>query len=89
MLTDLENNNQIAIHYLKPTGTKAKDEYPYNPYGSIAVIAGICNQQGNVLGLMPHPEDHIFDFQNPNRRIRTQHSGLVLFQNGVNFSRQS
>jgi phosphoribosylformylglycinamidine synthase len=28
-------------------------------------IAGLCNARGNVLGLMPHPEDHILPIQNP------------------------
>ncbi|MCD6519388.1 MAG: phosphoribosylformylglycinamidine synthase I, partial [Anaerolineae bacterium] len=37
--------------------------YPYNPNGSVDDIAGICNAQGNVFGLMPHPEDHVFPQQ--------------------------
>ena len=62
--------------------------YPHNPNGSIADIAGICNPQGNVLGLMPHPEDHLFAWQHPHwsRGVRGQ-SGLALFENGVKCAR--
>ncbi|MCM2533012.1 phosphoribosylformylglycinamidine synthase subunit PurQ [Neobacillus pocheonensis] len=44
-LNQLEKNNQIVFRY---KGT--------NPNGSIAEIAGVINERGNVLGLMPHPE---------------------------------
>lgn len=87
-LKNLEQADQIALRYQKPDGSSATGEYPYNPNGSIADIAGICNPQGNVLGLMPHPEDHIFAFQNPQRLSRNNHSGLVLFQNGVRYAEQ-
>lgn len=87
-LVNLEQSDQIALRYQKPDGSSASSEYPYNPNGSIADIAGICNPQGNVLGLMPHPEDHIFAFQNPQRLSRNNHSGLVLFQNGVRYAEQ-
>jgi phosphoribosylformylglycinamidine synthase len=88
-LTHLEQSGQIALRYLKPDGTPAAGQYPFNPNGSIGDIAGICNSNGNVLGLMPHPEDHIFDFQNPKRDTRKNHSGLVLFQNGVRYAQDS
>lgn len=88
-LDDLEQNEQIALRYLKPEGIRANGEYPYNPNGSQDDIAGICNPLGNVLGLMPHPEDHIFEFQNPKRSSRSNHSGLVLFKNGVHYAQKS
>ena len=58
--------------------------YPENPNGSVDDIAGICNMRGNVLGLMPHPEDHVFPQQHP-RWTRGESGGLgvVLFRNGV------
>jgi len=46
-LEQLEANNQIIFRYLN------QEE---NPNGSLANIAGICNRERNVLGLMPHPE---------------------------------
>lgn len=52
-LKQLEDNNQIVFRYCTPAGDITDDA---NPNGSLANIAGICNQRGNVLGMMPHPE---------------------------------
>ncbi len=51
--------DQIALTYVHPDGSPRAGEYPFNPNGSLLDIAGICNPRGNVLGLMPHPENHI------------------------------
>lgn len=85
----LKEAGQIALTYRKPNGEPAGGSYPYNPNGSIIDIAGICNPTGNVLGLMPHPEDHIFDFQNPNRKRGMDYSGLPMFKNGVTYAAES
>ena len=50
----MEDNDQIVFRYVDPDGNYAS--YPWNPNGSIYNIAAICNQEGNILGLMPHPE---------------------------------
>jgi phosphoribosylformylglycinamidine synthase len=61
--------------------------YPDNPNGSAYNIAGLCNAAGNVFGLMPHPEDHIFPWQHPHwRRGEGGMDGLRLFQNGVKYA---
>jgi phosphoribosylformylglycinamidine synthase len=85
----LIQQDQIAFSYVHADGSPAGGAYPTNPNGSIADIAGICNPTGNVLGLMPHPEDHIFPFQTPDRVHRPGHFGRALFENGVRYSRQS
>jgi phosphoribosylformylglycinamidine synthase I len=59
-----------------------------NPNGSVADIAGVCDTTGVVLGLMPHPENHIVARQHPRHRrgsppLGDRHSGLHLFTNGV------
>ena len=89
MLDTLRANDQIALTYSRADGMPAQGEYPFNPNGSVADIAGVCNPHGNVLGLMPHPEDHIFSYQYP-QWTRGQHSGLglPLFQNGVRYAAQ-
>ena len=82
-------NDQIALTYRCPDGSSANGQYPMNPNGSIRDIAGICNQQGNVLGLMPHPENHIYAYQHPQwTRGRNRHSGLAIFKNGVKYADQ-
>ncbi len=52
-LSELESNNQVVLRYCSPEGRIDDD---YNPNGSLNNIAGIVNEQGNIFGLMPHPE---------------------------------
>jgi phosphoribosylformylglycinamidine synthase subunit PurQ / glutaminase len=52
-LAELEKNRQVIFRYTTPDGS---DDAAGNPNGSIANIAGICNGERNVVGLMPHPE---------------------------------
>ena len=49
----LENNNQVIFRYAT---NEAEVNNEVNPNGSINNIAGICNEKGNVFGMMPHPE---------------------------------
>ncbi len=53
IIEELENNNQVVFRYSDSEGNTSEN---YNPNGSINNIAGIINKQGNVLGMMPHPE---------------------------------
>ncbi len=88
-LSSFIEQDQIALTYIHANGSSANGKYPINPNGSILDIAGICNPQGNVLGLMPHPENHIHIWQHP-RHTRGEHggSGLKLFENGVKYAIQ-
>jgi phosphoribosylformylglycinamidine synthase len=52
-LADLEKNRQILFRYTTPDGV---NDAAGNPNGSLNNIAGICNRERNVAGLMPHPE---------------------------------
>lgn len=52
-LRDLERNKQIVFRYCSPEGEVNPEA---NPNGAVAGIAGIINKEGNVLGMMPHPE---------------------------------
>jgi len=52
-LQELEENGQIVFRYATAGGDLADSA---NPNGSVSNIAGIVNRQGNVLGMMPHPE---------------------------------
>lgn len=83
---NLLDNDQVALVYTRSDGEPANGEYPFNPNGSMMDIAGICNPQGNVLGLMPHPEDHVYSFQTPDRIHRPDFFGLPLFINGIRYA---
>jgi phosphoribosylformylglycinamidine synthase I len=65
-LAELERNKQVVFRYVHADGRDARpdaagrqgalEEDDANPNGSLAAIAGICNRERNVVGLMPHPE---------------------------------
>ncbi len=56
-LAELERNRQIVFRYAHADGRGAgADDFEANPNGALAAIAGISNREGNVVGLMPHPE---------------------------------
>ncbi|MGQ0703761.1 MAG: phosphoribosylformylglycinamidine synthase subunit PurQ [Gemmatimonadales bacterium] len=52
LLDELESERRVVFRYVGP-GTP---DAPYNPNGSLRDIAGIMNREGNVVGMMPHPE---------------------------------
>jgi phosphoribosylformylglycinamidine synthase I len=52
-LAELESSGRVAFRYCTPEGDVTADA---NPNGSVNNIAGIVNERGNVLGMMPHPE---------------------------------
>ena len=52
-LDEIEKNDQVLFRYSTSEGRTTKDS---NPNGSLNNIAGITNREGNVLGMMPHPE---------------------------------
>jgi len=80
-------SDQVALIYARPDGSPAGGDYPDNPNGSVLDIAGLTNSRGNVLGLMPHPENHIHPWQHPQRRRGVvRGSGLSLFKNGVKYA---
>ncbi|HVS04134.1 MAG TPA: phosphoribosylformylglycinamidine synthase subunit PurQ [Thermoanaerobaculia bacterium] len=55
-LDALEAAGRVVFRYCAPDGSVDPDSREHNPNGSARAIAGICNEAGNVLGLMPHPE---------------------------------
>lgn len=52
-LEEMKRNNQIIFRYVDKSGEVTEES---NPNGSMDNIAGVCNPDGNVAGLMPHPE---------------------------------
>jgi phosphoribosylformylglycinamidine synthase I len=86
-LQALRAGGQVALRYVAAGGGVAG--YPDNPNGSDDAIAGVCNPAGNVLGLMPHPEDAILPQQHPRwtrEPWRAEGDGLALFRNAVRYA---
>ena len=74
-LDAIEERGQVVFRY---AGT--------NPNGSLRAIAGICDETGRVLGLMPHPERHIEPWHHPHwtrAGLAEEADGMRLFKNAV------
>ncbi|MFH1199084.1 MAG: phosphoribosylformylglycinamidine synthase I [Candidatus Omnitrophota bacterium] len=74
VLARLKKNQQIIFQYCDDGGKLSG--YPHNPNGSQENIAGICDETGRILGLMPHPERHIYKQQHPRWTSRSTVYGL-------------
>ena len=77
----LDAAGQVALRYRST-----------NPNGSVSDIAGVSDPSGLVLGLMPHPENHIVARQHPNHRRGSgldAHLGLRIFEAGIAYARKS
>lgn len=91
-ISSLWEKNLVCLQYADSQG-KPTMQYPDNPNGSMNAIAGICNEKGNVLGLMPHPEAFLFATNHPQwTRFKPQDwkgEGLKVFENAVKYLRQN
>jgi phosphoribosylformylglycinamidine synthase I len=72
-LAEMQSNRQILFRYTMPDG---KNDDAGNPNGSVGNIAGICNRERNVAGLMPHPERAV-------EAALDSEDGLVIFKSMV------
>jgi phosphoribosylformylglycinamidine synthase I len=88
-LQRLIENDQLVFRYCKKAGEYAQRSYPTNPNGSFYDIAGICNPEGTVFGLMPHPERAFYRWQQPDwtRQEKTSEfgDGRLIFESLVNY----
>lgn len=97
ILIKMKKNGQIAWKYVKEDGTSANREFPFNPNGAMEDIAGICDESGRILGMMPHPE-RFNSFTNESgweqkkeeltragKKIPQDGDGLKIFQNAVDY----
>jgi phosphoribosylformylglycinamidine synthase len=75
-LDELERNEQIVLRYVNETDILTEDS---NPNGSLDNIAGICNKEGNVMGLMPHPERASLPILSPDKKP----DGRLIFDSMV------
>jgi len=85
----IEQSGQIVFRYAG-ADSQPTQAYPENPNGSLHAIAGVCDQTGRVLGLMPHPERFVETFHHPNWRRTSlgEPHGLPLFSNAIAYAAQ-
>jgi len=87
VLARLKKNHQIVFQYCDDQGKLAG--YPHNPNGSEDNIAGICDETGRILGLMPHPERNMYREQHPRWTMGPNApDGLQIFNNAVTYAKK-
>jgi len=96
-LKELREGNQVVFTYVRDDGSEANGEYPFNPNGALADIAGICDPSGRILGMMPHPERAQFFHNRPDfafekeklireeKPIPMYNEGGLIFKNAVEY----
>jgi phosphoribosylformylglycinamidine synthase I len=65
LLERLYDNDLLVFRYCSKNGDYAEGCFPTNPNGSFHDVAGICNREGTIFGLMPHPERALYWWQQP------------------------
>jgi len=79
-LKRMEENDQIVFKYVD------------NPNGSTMDIAGVCNPEGNVFGMMPHPEKYVHPYTHPYwtrlDSLPEEGDGLAIFRNAVEYAKK-
>jgi phosphoribosylformylglycinamidine synthase len=93
----IESGNLVTMRYIKPDGSAAQGEFPFNPSGSMRDIASVCSPDGRIMGMMPHPERGMFFTQRDDwtclkekyRRegvaVTVYSDGMALFSNDVEY----
>jgi phosphoribosylformylglycinamidine synthase len=89
----LLENDQVVFRFARADGELAGGQFPHNPNGSTYDIAGICNDTGTVMGLMPHPERAFFGYQLPNwtqlSKTPEYADGKTIFESMINYIMRS
>ena len=84
----LRKNKLIKLKYTDERGNETL-QYPYNPNGSTLGIAAITNKEGNVFGMMPHPEKFVTKYTHPRwtrENLPEEGDGLRIFRNMVEYA---
>ncbi len=88
-LERLYENDQLVFRYCNKNGEYAEGMFPTNPNGSFHDIVGICNSEGTIFGLMPHPERAFYWWQQPDwtrqERMPQYGDGKLIFESLVSY----
>jgi phosphoribosylformylglycinamidine synthase len=91
-LEKLQKGNLVALQYSEPDCQSPTMEYPLNPNGSAAAIAGICDQTGRLFGMMPHPEAYLYPVNHPRwtrEKVPAEGMGVAIFRNAIEYIRNN
>jgi len=87
VLRQLIENDQIVFRFVDDQGRKAR--YPWNPSGTTDGIAALCNRDGNVFGVQPHPERCFFRYLHPDwtrsASKDTYGDGKAIFESALRY----
>lgn len=87
-LQRLQDSGQILFKYTDDKGEK--DDYPWNPNGSMDAIASVTNRAGNVVGLMPHPERVYYGYQMMGKEKELEYgTGKVFYDSIVRYIKRT
>jgi phosphoribosylformylglycinamidine synthase len=91
-LERLRNNGLIVAQYTDQDYRAPTMEYPLNPNGSIEAVAGLCDETGRLMGLMPHPEAYNHRTNHPRwtrEQLPEEGMGIAFFRNAVEYIRNN
>lgn len=88
-LGEIEEKGLVVFRYAD-ANEEPTQKHPANPNGSLNAIAGIANERGNVLGMMPHPERYVEIKHHPNwRRMKNPTpQGRMVFEGMVKLAKE-
>jgi phosphoribosylformylglycinamidine (FGAM) synthase-like amidotransferase family enzyme len=87
---ELKKRELIALQYSDETFGQPVMDYPLNPNGSVDAVAGICDETGRLMGMMPHPEAYHHRTNHPRwtrEELPEEGMGLAFFRNAVQYIR--
>ncbi len=92
VLREIEAKHLAVVKYCDANYQSPVMEYPLNPNGSMAAIAGVCDESGRLFGLMPHPEAYLHRTHHPRWTrepdLPEEGMGLSLYLNAVRYVRE-
>jgi phosphoribosylformylglycinamidine synthase subunit PurQ / glutaminase len=86
-VASLAKNGHVVMQYCDEHG-EVREDFPYNPNGSVMSVAGLSDSTGRIFGLMPHPEAFVHYTQHPRwtrEELPEEGDGLMLFRNAYKY----
>lgn len=88
VLEKIERENLAVLKYSDARFEYTAEDFPLNPNGSMNGIAGVCDETGRLMGLMPHPEAFVHRINHPRwtrEQLPEEGDGLILFKNAAEY----